>query len=149
MTHMILWMTNQCFLLQQQHTKAIRRFLCGDRVGVHFDAWSRVITLFYNGAILFTTQCHLDQITSSTRLYFVVLVKSMYGVVPSYITLFSNAQHPFKYLNENSSDENKKLQTSLKLISKRLGEVLTLNNDNEGQGHTVLASHHGKSSNKR
>ncbi|KAG2389420.1 hypothetical protein C9374_013980 [Naegleria lovaniensis] len=131
-----------------KHVIAIRRFLCGDRVGVHFDAFSRVITLFYNGATLFTTQCHLDQITSSTRLYFVVLVKSMYGVVPSYITLFSNAQHPFKYWNEDPSDDNKKLQASLKLISKRLGDVLTSSNDNEGQNYTTV-SHHGKSSNKR
>ena len=109
--------------------QAIRRYLCGDRVGMHFDSNSRTITFFYNGNILFTSQLlHEDQLSYKTRLYFVVLVKSTYGVVPSYITL-RNGQHPFKYTSDDI-DETRKLANSLKSITRKLTEFMT-NSENE------------------
>ena len=61
---------------------------------------------------------------SGSRLYFVVLVKSMYGVVPSFIHLRSHAQHPFKYTSQLEDNDSKKF----KLLTKRLGDILSVMN---------------------
>ena len=92
-------------------------------MGVHLDTTTKLITFYYNDNVLFTSQFQYDElILNRSRLYFVVLVKSMYGVVPSYIHLRSQAQHPFKYSQEDQQAESKKL----KFLTKRLSDLLSV-----------------------
>ncbi|KAL9651198.1 hypothetical protein ABK040_008269 [Willaertia magna] len=81
-----------------KYVVGIKKFFCEDTFGLHFDACNRMITFWYNGNYIGCQQLqHEEQINSTSTLYFVVLVKSTYGIVPTYIKLHTEAQHPQKY----------------------------------------------------